>query len=263
MGEATERGPAMAHEAGQVKAVQRPLVSVDVALFTLSGAARGGRRGLQALLARRDHAPFDDCWALPGHLIDADEGLEEAAQRVIGHLASAAGIYLEQLYTFGEPDRDPRGRVITVAYYALVRPDQVRLPAPRLTAEPAGVAWFPADALPPLAFDHRHIVDYARWRLRNKIEYTDIAFQVLPDRFSLTQLRQVYEAVLGETLDKRNFNRKVLGSGLLVETGAWQGGQAHRPARLYAFVRNQAGSGVARAATADGASGSVAAEVSR
>ena len=231
----------MAQETGQAKAVQRPLVSVDVPLFTLSSAARVGRRGLQVLLVRRDHPPFDGCWALPGRMVDADEGLEEAAQRVIGHLASAAGIYLEQLYTFGEPDRDPRGRVITVAYYALVRSDQVRLPTSQPPAEPSTVAWFPADALPALAFDHRHIVDYARWRLRNKIEYTDIAFQVLPDRFSLTHLRQVYEAVLGETLDKRNFNRKVLGSGLLVETGARQGGQAHRPARLYAFVRNQAG----------------------
>jgi 8-oxo-dGTP diphosphatase len=241
----------MSGEAGQVKAMPRPLVSVDVPLFTLSSQARVGRRGLQVLLERRDHPPFDGCWALPGRMVDVDEGLEEAAQRVIGHLASAAGIYLEQLYTFGEPDRDPRGRVITVAYYALVRPDQVRLPVAASAADPPSVAWFPADALPALAFDHRHIVDYARWRLRNKIEYTDIAFQVLPDRFSLTQLRQVYEAVLGETLDKRNFNRKVLGSGLLVETGARQGGQAHRPARLYAFVRNQA-AGAARATPTGG-----------
>lgn len=223
------------------QAADRPLVSVDVVLFTLGGPVRQGRPGLQVLLRQRDRPPFHGCWSLPGCFVDVSESLEVAAHRAIRHLTTARGIYLEQLYTFGEPDRDPRGRVITIAYYALVRADQLRVPVAPAGAETLGIAWFPADALPPLAFDHDYIIGYARWRLRNKIEYTDIAFQVLPDRFSLTHLRQVYEAVLGETLDKRNFNRKVLSSGLLVETGAVQGGQAHRPARLYAFVRRQPG----------------------
>jgi 8-oxo-dGTP diphosphatase len=237
-------GAAMA-ETAATQAAERPLVSVDVVLFTLGGPVRQGRPGLQVLLARRARPPFAGCWALPGCFVDPTESLEVAAHRAIRHLTTARGIYLEQLYTFGEPDRDPRGRVITIGYYALVRADQVQLPTAPAGAEAECVAWFPADALPPLAFDHDYIIGYARWRLRNKIEYTDIAFQVLPDRFSLTHLRQVYEAVLGETLDKRNFNRKVLSSGLLVETGAVQGGQAHRPARLYAFVRRQPGGTIA------------------
>ncbi|MCC6627978.1 MAG: NUDIX hydrolase [Chloroflexi bacterium] len=214
---------------------ERPRVSVDVVLFTLAGRARAGQPGLQALLVRRDRPPFAGCWSLPGRLIEAGESLEAAAQQVIHDRAAAEGIYLEQLYTFGEPGRDPRGRVITVAYYALVRADQVHVPA---ASDRASVAWFPADAPPPLAFDHGHILAYARARLRNKIEYTDMAFQFLPDRFTLTHLRQVYEAVLDEPIDKRNFNRKVLGSGLLVETGRQQAGQAHRPAMLYSFVRH-------------------------
>lgn len=220
---------------------ERPRVSVDVVLFTLAGprdsallSQRGGRPGLQALLVRRDRPPFAGCWSLPGRLIEVGESLETAAQRVIHDQAGAQGIYLEQLYTFGEPDRDPRGRVITVAYYALVRADQVQLSP----AGPVTVAWFPADAPPPLAFDHGHILAYAGTRLRNKIEYTDMAFQFLPERFTLTHLRQVYEAVLDEPIDKRNFNRKVLGSGLLVETGRKQAGQAHRPAMLYSFERH-------------------------
>jgi 8-oxo-dGTP diphosphatase len=219
---------------------ERPRVSVDVVLFTLAGRARAGRPGLQALLVRRDRPPFAGCWSLPGRLIEAGESLEAAAQRVIQDRAGAEGIYLEQLYTFGEPARDPRGRVITVAYYALVRADQVHLPP---EAGPAMVAWFPADAPPSLAFDHGHILAYAGTRLRNKIEYTDMAFQFLPDRFTLTHLRQVYEAVLDEPIDKRNFNRKVLGSGLLVETGRRQAGQAHRPAMLYSFARRTPATG--------------------
>jgi 8-oxo-dGTP diphosphatase len=219
---------------------ERPRVSVDVVLFTLAGRARAGRPQLQALLVRRDRPPFAGCWSLPGRLIGAGESLEAAAQRVIHDQAGAQGIYLEQLYTFGEPERDPRGRVITIAYYALVRADQVQVPPP---ADPVTVAWFPADAPPPLAFDHGHILAYAGTRLRNKIEYTDIAFQFLPDRFTLTHLRQVYEAVLDEPIDKRNFNRKVLGSGLLVETGRKQAGQAHRPAMLYSFERRSPAAG--------------------
>jgi 8-oxo-dGTP diphosphatase len=229
--------------AGGTEAAGRPIVSVDVVLFTLAGNGRNGssRQRLQVLLTRRDHPPYCESWALPGLFLQPDESLEAGAQRALQRVDAAAGIYLEQLYTFGAPERDPRGRVITVAYYALVRGDQVQLPAGQADGSSgAAAAWFPADAPPAaMAFDHQHILDYARWRLRNKIEYTDIAFQFLPERFSLTHLRQVYEAVRGEALDKRNFNRKVLGSGLVVETGAVQAGQAHRPARLYSFARRQ------------------------
>ena len=217
------------------------LVSVDVVLFTLGRGEDARRQSLQVLLGRRDHEPYKGEWALPGSFVREDEGLNEAAQRVVHDIAGASGIYLEQLFTFGEPDRDPRGRVITAAYYALVHSDLVgRASAPAAARPDERVVWFAADAPPErLAFDHRRILDYALWRLRNKIEYTDIAFQFLPERFTLTHLRQVYEAVLGEPLDKRNFNRKVLSGDLVAPTDDMQVGQAHRPARLYSFVRRQ------------------------
>jgi 8-oxo-dGTP diphosphatase len=215
---------------------ERPLVSVDVVLFTLTGIGR--RQRLQILLGRRPVPPFATSWALPGRLVALDQSLEQAAQQALEAVIDPAGIYLEQLYTFGDPGRDPRGRVITVAYYALVRSDRVRFRPVPVGPASSEVAWYPADEPPAaLAFDHQRILTYALWRLRNKIEYSDVAFQFLPERFSLTNLRQVYEVVQGAPLDKRNFNRKVLGSGLIVETGQTQSGQAHRPARLYSFAR--------------------------
>jgi 8-oxo-dGTP diphosphatase len=216
----------------------RPAVTVDVVLFTLVPATAGGRRNaLKLLLTRAAGQPA--AWALPSRPVPMTAALEVEAQAALGAVVDASSIFLEQLYTFGEPSPSAAERRVTIAYYALVRRDQVRLPAPA-TVGAAEVDWFPADAPPPtLSAGQRRILAYALWRLRNKIEYADIAFQFLPEQFSLTELRQVYEAVTGAAIDKRNFNRKVLGGGVLEETGALQAGQAHRPARLYRFVRDR------------------------
>jgi 8-oxo-dGTP diphosphatase len=167
-----------------------------------------------------------------------DEGLEEAAYRELREETGVCGedVYLEQLYTFGDPGRDPRTRVITVAYFALVGADKLHLPDGQLRAadDAADVGWFRAYAPPPLAFDHAEILKYAITRLRYKLEYTAVGFQLLPERFTLRQLQEAYEIVLSEKLDKGNFRSKLRKSGVVEPTDGYQetGG---RPARLYRF----------------------------
>ncbi len=203
----------------------RPSVTVDLVIFTLLKGA------LHVLLVRRRRPPFAGVWALPGGFVRISESLEEAARRELREESGVQDVYLEQLYTFGHPQRDPRMRVITVAYFALVRADKQRL---RATTDAADVGWFPAYAPPPLAFDHRQILDYAITRLRYKLEYTALAFELLPEEFTLTELQETYEHILNEKLDKRNFRRKVLQADVLEETGRQRVGE-HRPARLYRF----------------------------
>ena len=204
---------------------KRPSVTVDLAIFTLL------KRALHVLLIKRRHEPFAGMWALPGGFVHLDESLEHAARRELREESGVEDVYLEQLYTFGDPDRDPRTRVITVAYIALVRAEQQHLHA---ATDAAKVAWFPAYDPPDLAFDHRQILDYAVTRLRYKLEYTALAFELLPEEFTLTELQETYEHVLNEPLDKRNFRRKVLQADVLEETGGRRVGE-HRPARLYRF----------------------------
>jgi 8-oxo-dGTP diphosphatase len=172
-------------------------------------------------------------WAIPGGFIHMDESLQDSARR---ELAEETGvddpdIYLEQLYTFGDPGRDPRTRVITVAYFALISSDLLRL---RAGSDAAAADWFPAYHPPQLAFDHADILKYAVRRLRYKIEYTALGFQLLPETFTLTELQEAYEHILSETLDKRNFRRKVLSANILEETCYVRSGD-HRPAKLYRF----------------------------
>jgi len=206
---------------------ERPSVTVDVVIFTLR------RRQLHVLLVQRKHWPFEGMWAIPGGFVRMDESLEDAARR---ELAEETGIddpdiYLEQLYTFGDPGRDPRMRVITVAYFALISSDHLCLHA---DADAAIADWFPAYHPPELAFDHARILRYAIQRLRYKLEYTALAFQLLPETFTLTELQEAYEHILDEKLDKRNFRRKVLAAGVLEETTLIRSGD-HRPAKLYRF----------------------------
>ncbi len=208
-------------------AYERPSVTVDTVIFTLC------EKELRVLLVQRKNWPYQGMWAIPGGFVNMDESLETAARR---ELAEETGvddpdIYLEQLYTFGDPGRDPRTRVITVAYVALVTPGLVRL---RASSDAAAAEWWPAYALPPLAFDHSSIMQYAIRRLRYKLEYTALAFQLLPETFTLTELQDAYEHILNERLDKRNFRRKMLAAHILSETPYVRGGE-HRPARLYGF----------------------------
>ncbi len=202
-----------------------PAIAVDTVIFTVSGA------DLLVLLVRRRNAPFAGDWAIPGGFVEEDESLDDAAGRELREETGVADVYLEQLYTFGRPDRDPRGRVIAVAYYALLR--QPTLPA--AADDAADARWFPLRDLPPLAFDHAEVLDYALSRLRNKVEYTNIVFSLLPDTFTLTELQRVYEIILGRTLDKRNFRKKIGSLDLVEPTGAVRRDGAHRPARLYQF----------------------------
>ena len=203
----------------------RPSVTVDVIIFTLR------EDDLQVLLIKRGHPPFEGMWAIPGGFVDIVESLEGAALRELEEETGVRDVYLEQLYTFGDPGRDPRGRTITVAYFALVPADTVRL---RAGDDAADVRWWSVYDLPPLAFDHAGILAYALQRLRYKLEYTAVGFELLPETFTLSELQAAYEVILGETLDKRNFRRKILSAGVIEQTSEYRTGEG-RPAKLYRF----------------------------
>jgi 8-oxo-dGTP diphosphatase len=200
-------------------------VTVDVVIFTI----QDGRLGV--LLVRRGIPPFEGAWAIPGGFVLPEEGLEQAARRELEEETGVREVYLEQLYTFGEPARDPRGRVVTVTYYALISPER-KIQAGSDAAE---ARWWPMDGLPELAFDHAKILRYAHERLRNKLEYTTVGFQLLPESFTLTELQQVYETILGRPLDKRNFRRKLDLLGILTPLKEHRRQGPSRPARLYRF----------------------------
>jgi ADP-ribose pyrophosphatase YjhB (NUDIX family) len=178
-------------------------------------------------LVRRTRDPHEGLWALPGGWLDTSESLDAAASRTLAETTGIAPSYLEQLYAFGAVDRSP-GRVVSIIYWALVRPDEI----PDHDVE--NVTWFDAAELPRLAFDHNEIVDYALWRLRNKVGYSRIAHGLLADEFTLAELREVYESILGRRLDPANFRRQVEGSGNLIPTDRFRTG-SHRPARLYRY----------------------------
>jgi len=207
-----------------------PAVAVDALVFTIQGDQ------LQVALIQRGIEPFKGCWALPGGFVRPGEALEEAVKRELQEEVGADGVYLEQLYTFGDPERDPRGRVISVAYFALVAADNLR--DLKASTDAVDARWFPLHDLPTLAFDHRRILDLAVNRLRAKLEYSTIAYALLPHAFSLTQLQKVYEIILDRPLDKRNFRKKILSMDILEQTDRRSGG-AHRPASLYIFKNRE------------------------
>ena len=204
---------------------QRPLLTVDVVIFAL-------REGdLHVLLVRRKRPPHMDMWAIPGGLVELDEALEAAAVRKLEEETGLCDVYLEQLYTFGDPRRDPSDRLISVAYFCVVPANSV---VPCATEDAEHVRWWSIYGLPPLAFDHPQILRYALIRLRYKLEYTAVGFELLPKEFTLTELQSAYEIVLGETLDKRNFRRKILSAGVIEPSGLQRTGEG-RPARLYRY----------------------------
>ena len=191
---------------------------------------------LQVMLIQRNLPPFKGDWALPGGFVHIDETLDAAARRELREETGITNLYLEQLYTFGALGRDPRERVVTVAYYALVRMSDHEVLA---ATDAADAAWFSVHDVTQLAFDHDEIFTMALDRLRGKVRYAPIGFELLPEKFTLTQLQHVYEAILGQELDKRNFRRKVQKTGLVVETGEVQKDVAHRAARLFRFEQKQ------------------------
>ena len=201
-------------------------LTVDIVIFTIEQGA------LKVLLVKRGIEPFAGQYAIPGGFVLENESLDQAAMRELREETGVAEVYLEQLYSFGDPRRDPRGRGVTVAYYALISAEHSQL---RAGSDAAAAAWFAVDAVPDLAFDHAKILAYAVERLRNKLEYTTVGFQLLPEKFSLSELQEVYEAILGKKLDKRNFRRKLALLKILKPTSEYRR-DGRKPARLYRFV---------------------------
>jgi len=204
----------------------RPALTVDCVICGFDGER------MELLFIKRALTPFQGAWALPGGFVHVNESLDDAAQRELKEETGLSQVFLEQLYTFGQLDRDPRERVVSVAYFALVNRS---LHTPQASTDATDAQWFPMHELPTLAFDHAAIVDMALERLRGKLRYEPIGFELLPKKFSLSQLQALYEAVLGQALDKRNFRKKVLGFDLLIPLDETQRTGAHRPAQLFRF----------------------------
>jgi len=209
-------------------------LAVSTVIFALRSSGSFGAderdRSIWLPLVRRIRAPYDGMWALPGGPLGEREDLADAATSTLSKTTGLAPRYLEQLYAFGSPERSGAAdsRVVSIVYWALVGEEEAR--AARIGQN---VRWFKADELPQLAFDHNAIVEYALWRLRNKVEYSRIASGFLGETFTLAQLREAYEAVLGRTLDPANFRRQIEASGAVVDTGTVLTGVRHRPPRLY------------------------------
>ncbi len=198
-------------------------ITVDTVILTIKNNA------LQVLLVKRDKEPFINKWAIPGGYVRMSEKLVSAAMRVLKEKTDVSNVYLEQLYTFGDPLRHPDARVITCVYFSLVRYEDVKV------VLPDDVAWYPVDELPPLAFDHKEIIDYARARTRVSLKTCPVAYQLLKEKFTLTEMQKVYEIIMGKELDKRNFRKKVLGTEGLIELDEFTKASSKRPARLYKF----------------------------
>lgn len=210
-------------------------VGVDNVIFSVDTT----KNRLLVLLVMRQQEPFLNSWSLPGTLVRQGESLENAAYRIMAEKIKVNNLYLEQLYTFGGPNRDPREeinsygvRYLSVSYFALVRFEEAELIADKV----AGIAWYPVKQIPHLAFDHNQIITYGHRRLKNKLEYSPVAFDVLPETFTLNDLYQLYTTVLGENFsDYSNFRARLLKLGFLLDTGIKVSRGAGRPASLYKF----------------------------
>ena len=205
-----------------------PKVAVDVIIFTVRDES------LQVLFVELKPPLHSRMWAFPGGLVPSGESTEAAAPRCLFETTGVKDVYLEQLYTFSHPSRDPHGHVVSVAYVALVNRTRIDL---RVPGKCANIGWFSVASPPPLAYDHTEMLEYALQRLRWKLEYTNIVYSLLPRDFTLTELQRVYEIILGRSLDKRNFRKKMLSLGMLQVTPRVVKVGPHRPARLYRFRR--------------------------
>lgn len=208
-------------------AYETPLVTVDIVIFTVH------EKKLKVLLIKRGNEPYIHQWALPGGFLHMGESLHEAAERRLREETNVEGVFLQQIRAFGQPDRDPRARVITIGFYALVSSDRLTLEA---AANAEDVGWHAINEDIDLAFDHPTIINTALKTLNENLEDTPIAFQLLPNEFTLSELQHVYELIQQKELDKRNFRKKVLASKLVRETGNVRKDGRHRPAQLYKFT---------------------------
>lgn len=212
---------------GDLSKYAKPSVTVDTIIFTIKSGE------LRVLLVKRKAAPFKDKWVIPGGFVHLTQSLEDAAKLKLEEKTGVKDVYLEQLYTFGDPKRDPRGRVITICYFALISSDNLVL---KKDGE-YDVQWFSTEKLPQLGFDHKQILEYAIKRLKWKFEYTTVAFSLLPKKFTMTQLQELYETVFGEVFDKRNFRKKVLSLNILEEQEVMRN-VSFRPPQLYSIKAN-------------------------
>ncbi|MFC1623025.1 NUDIX domain-containing protein [Patescibacteria group bacterium] len=214
------------HSKNKDEIIYGPAVAVDVLIFSII------KDKLNVLLIEIGSGPYDDQWALPGGLVQIDETLDQAAKRVLKEKGGISNVYLEQLYSFSDVDRDVRGRVMSVAYFALVDSDKFKVST---MEHYTNIEWKPVEALPKMAFDHKEIIKYGVRRLQDKIEYSNIIYGLLPKSFTLTEMQKVYEIVLGREMDKRNFRKRVLSLGILKSTGKKSYDTKSRPAKLYQF----------------------------
>src|SRR3989344_1353858 len=207
---------------------EKPSVTVDIVIFTIKN------RNLEILLVKRNLEPFKNQWAIPGGFVRIEESLDSAAKSELQEETGVKDVYLEQLYTFGSPKRDSRGRVITVAYMALINSDKLVLEASTDVSE---AKWFSIREVPALAFDHLEILSYALKRLKWKFEYTTVAFSLLPKEFTISQIQAIYEIVFDKEFDKRNFAKKLLSINILKEEGVRRE-VSHRPPMLYSLKKD-------------------------
>jgi 8-oxo-dGTP diphosphatase len=209
-----------------LSAYPQPSVTIDCVVFGYDG------QQLSVLLLNRREEPFSNKWTLPGGFLQLQEGLETCAERILSTKTGLKNLYLEQLYTFGDVNRDPRGRVLSVGYYTLVNPRKFSLVAGEAANE---VKWFGLAKLPPMGFDHKHIFTTALNRLRAKVTYQPIGFELLEKRFTLTELQLLYECILQRDIDKRNFRKRLLESDILTATGLKKTGLKNRAPELFEF----------------------------
>lgn len=206
--------------------IEKPAFSVQVLIFSIN------KDKLETVLIKRVREPFNGVWSIPGDIISLNDSLDDAAKKVLYDKTGIKDVYLEQLYTFGEVERDPRGRVITTAYFALLPHNNVDLSE---APNPLHAKWVPIDQIPPLAFDHERIIETGIARIKSKLLYSSIASGFLPEKFRLYDLQRVHEIILGKKIDKRNFRKKIQSLELIEPTGEYYKDGKHRPAQLYKF----------------------------
>lgn len=221
----SENGTSKLTPADAIDSSRCAVVAVDTVIFTIK------ENELCVLLIKVKHGYFQGSWAIPGGIVDINETLDQTAKSRLEEKTGLKDVYLEQLYSFGALERDPRHRVVTVAYFALVNGEKAEL---NKTEKYAAIAWVPVKRIGQLAYDHNEIIDYAIQRLKYKMEYTNVIYGLMPEKFTLSELQKVYEIILETSLDKRNFRRKILSLDIIKEAGT-EIGVAHRPSTLYSF----------------------------